>query len=118
MNEIEKTNLTDLTKIRLNKITEIENCFNQEINQKKSCSKKLGKYVAAFDHIDKILNVLSATSGRVCIIFSVSVVRAPVGIAEASFILIFSLTTGIIKKLLSKTRFLCWLKVNSITLKL
>ena len=33
-----------------------------------------------------------------------SVVGAPVGIASASFTLIFSLTTGIIKKLLSITR--------------
>ena len=33
MNKINKTNLTDQTKIRLNKITEIENYFNQEINQ-------------------------------------------------------------------------------------
>ena len=33
-----------------------------------------------------------------------SVVGAPVGIAGASFILIFSLTTGITKKLLSITR--------------
>ena len=35
---------------------------------------------------------------------SATVVGAPVGIASASFILIFSLTTGIIKKLLSITR--------------
>ena len=48
--------------------------------------------------------VLSAKSGGVCIISSVSVVGAPVGIAGASFTLIFSLTTGIIKKLLSITR--------------
>ena len=40
----------------------------------------------------------------VCIISSASVVGAPVGIASASFTLIFSLTTGIIKKLLSITR--------------
>ena len=53
---------------------------------------------------DKILIVLSATSSGVCIISSASVVRAPVGIASASFTLIFSLTTGIIKKLLSVTR--------------
>ena len=53
---------------------------------------------------DKILIVLSATSSGVCIISSASVVRAPVGIASASFTLIFSLTTGIIKKLLSITR--------------
>ena len=35
---------------------------------------------------------------------SASVVGAPVGIASASFTLIFSLTTGIIKKLLNITR--------------
>ena len=78
MNKINKTNLTNQTKIRLNKITEIEDCFHQEINQRKSCSKKLSKYVTAFDYIDKILIVLSATSSGVCIISSASVVGAPV----------------------------------------
>ena len=34
---INKTNLTDQTKIRLNKISDIENYFYQEINQRKSC---------------------------------------------------------------------------------
>ena len=38
------------------------------------------------------------------LISSVSVVGAPVGIASASLILIFLVTTGIIKKLLSITR--------------
>ena len=38
------------------------------------------------------------------IISFTSIVGAPVGIASASFTLIFSLTTGIIKKLLSITR--------------
>ena len=70
----------------------------------KSCSKKLSKYVVAFDYIDKILVVLSATSSGVCIISPASVVGALVGIVSASFTLIFSLTTGIIKKLLSITR--------------
>ena len=78
MNKINKTNLTDQTKIRLNKITEIEDCFHQEINQRKSCSKKLSKYVTAFDYIDKILIVLSATSSGVCIISTASVVGPPV----------------------------------------
>ena len=85
MNEIDKTNLTDQTKIRLNKITEIEDCFHQEINQRKSCSKKLSKYVTAFDCIDKFLLALNATSSWVCIISSASVAGAPVGIASASF---------------------------------
>ena len=57
---IDRTNVTEQRKIRLNKITEIENYFHEEINQRKSCSKKLSKYVAAFDYIDKILILLSA----------------------------------------------------------
>ena len=104
MNEINKINLSEQTKFRLSEIIGIENYFHQEINQRKSCSKKLSKYVTAFDYIDKILIVLSATSSGVCIISSASVVGAPVGIASTSFTLIFSLTTGIIKKLLSITR--------------
>ena len=63
MNKIDKTNLTDQKKFRLNEISKIENYFNQEITQRKLCSKKISKYVAAFDYIDKILIVLSATSG-------------------------------------------------------
>ena len=59
---IDRTNLTEQTKIRLNKITKIENYFYQEINQRKLCSKKLSKYITAFDYIDKILIVLSATT--------------------------------------------------------
>ena len=60
--------------------------------------------VTVFDYIDKVLFVLSATSGGVSIISFTSVVGAAVGIASASFALIFSLTAGIIKKLPSITR--------------
>ena len=104
MNEINKINLSEQTKFRLSEIIGIENYFHQEINQRKSCSKKLSKYVTAFDYIDKILIVLSATSSGVYSISSASVVEAPVRITSASFTLIFSLTTGIIKKLLSIKR--------------
>ena len=123
---IDKTNLSEQTKFRLSEIIGIENYFHQEINQRKSCSKKLNKYVTTFDYIDKILIVLSATTGGVSIISFTSIIGAPVGIVSASFTLIFSLTTGIVKKLLNITRkkrksmikFLCWLNVNSIALKL
>ena len=101
---IDKTNLFEQTKFRLSEIIGIENSFHQEINQRKSCSKKLNKYVATFDYIDKILIVLSATSSGVSIISFTSIIGAPVGIASASFTLIFSLTTGIVKKLLNITR--------------
>ena len=102
--KIDKTNLTEQTKIRLNKITEIENYFHEEISQRKSCSKKLSRYVTAFDYIDKVLIVLSATTGRVSICSFTSVVGAPVGIASESFTLIFYLTTGIVKKLIVITK--------------
>ena len=98
MNEIDRTNLTDQTKLRLNEISKIENKFHEKINQRKSCSKKLNKYVAAFDYIGKVLIVLSTTSGGVSICSFMSVVGAPVGIASVGFNLIFFLTTEIVKK--------------------
>ena len=36
MNKIDKTNLTDQAKFRLNEISKIKNDFNSEINQTKS----------------------------------------------------------------------------------
>ena len=101
MNEIDKVNLTDQTRFRLNEINKIENYFNSEIS-------------------------LSATKGGVCTVSHATVVGAPVGIASAGFTIIFSLATGIIKnyqtqqeiKRKSTIKFLCWLKVNLIALKL
>ena len=99
---IEKTDLSEQTKFRLDEISKIENYFIEEINQRKSCSQKLSKYVTTFDYIDKIF--LSATTWGASIISFTSVVGAPVWIASASFTLIFSLITGIVKKLLNMTR--------------
>ena len=104
MNEINKTNLSEQTKSPLSEITGIENYFHQEINQRKLCIKKLSKYVTVLNYIDKILFVLSAVIGGVSIISFTSIVGALVGIANANFTLIFSLTTGLIKKLLSITK--------------
>ena len=93
-----------MTKFRLIEITRIENYFNQEINQRKLCIKKLRKYVTVFDYKDNILIALSATAGGVSIILFTSVVGAPVGIASASFTLFFFCLTRVIKKLLSITK--------------
>ena len=86
---IDKAKLTEQTKFRLDEISKTENYFHEEINQRKSCSKKLSKYVAAFDYIDQALIVLSPTSGAVSIISLTSIVGAPVGIASASLTLFF-----------------------------
>ena len=103
MHEIDKTNLSDQTKFRLYEIKKIEICFINDINQQKEYSKKLHKYVTIFDYIDKILIVLSATTGGISIVSFITAIGAPVGIVSASFTLIFSLATGIIKKLLDIT---------------
>ena len=75
---IDKTSLTNKTKFRLDEISD-ENYFIKEINQRKSCSKKLSKYVAFFDYIDEALIVLSAPSGEVSIISFTGIVGAPAG---------------------------------------
>ena len=54
---IDKTNLTNQAKFRLDEISKVENYFIEEINQRKSRSKKLSKYVAAFEYIDQALIV-------------------------------------------------------------
>ena len=96
---IDRTNLTEQTKLRLDEISKIENYFHEEINQRKSCSKKRSRYLAAFDYIDMILIVLSATTGGVSICSF-----TPVGIASASCTLIFSLTAGIVKKIIKHNK--------------
>ena len=89
---IDKTDLSEQTKFGLDEISKIENYFIEEINQRKSCSQKLNKYATTFDYMDKILIVLSATTGGVSLISFTSIIGAPVGIASVSFTLIFSLT--------------------------
>ena len=96
-------NLSNHTKFRLNEINKIKDYFNSEIQERKSISKKLSKYIAAFEYIDKTLIVLSATSGGISIISLTSVTGIPAGAASASFTLVFSLGATIIKKMLKVT---------------
>ena len=103
MLEIDQTKLTDQTKFRLYEIKKLDNCFINDINQQKAYSKELSSYVTIFDYIDKVLIVLSVTTSGVSIISFTSTIGKSVGMVSASFTLIFSLTTGIIKKLLNLT---------------
>ena len=59
MDGTNKINLSEQTKFRLDEINKIENYFIEEINQRKSCSQQLNRYIITFDYIDKILVVLS-----------------------------------------------------------
>ena len=96
-------NLND-QQFRLNKISKIKDYFVAEIKQRKLMSKRLSKYIASFDYFDKSLIVLSVTTGSISIASFATVIGAPVGIVSASFSLAFSISTGIIKKLLKTTR--------------
>ena len=62
------------------------------------------KIYSSFEYFDKSLIVLSVTTGSVSIAWYTNVIRALVGIISASFSLAFSISTGIIKKLLKTTR--------------
>ena len=89
---------------RLNKINEVKDCFIAEIKERELMSKRLSKYIASLDYFDKSLIVLSVATGSICIASFATVIRAPVGMMSASCSLAFSITTGIMKKLLKTTR--------------
>ena len=63
-------------------------------------SKRVSKYIASFDYLDKFLIVLSATSGSIAIASFATLIGASVGIASANFSLAFSMFTGIVKKVI------------------
>ena len=97
-------NLSDDQQFRLNKINEIRDYFVAEINERELMNKRLSKYIAFFNYFDKSLIVMSVTTGSISIASFATVIGAPVGIVSASFSLAFSISTGIIKKLLKTTR--------------
>ena len=99
-----KISLNDQKKFRLNEINKIKDYFNSEIKEREAISKRLSKYIVVFDYADKIFITLSASSGTLSIISHATVVGIPIGLAGPSLTVAFSLTTGIVKKLLNVTR--------------
>ena len=96
--------MNDKQQFRLNKSNESKDYFVADIKERELMSKRLNKYIAPFDYFDKSLIVLSGTTGSISIASFATVIGAPVGIASASFSLAFSISTGIVKKLLKTTR--------------
>ena len=97
-------NLNDQQQFRINKINEIKDYLVAGVKERESMSKRLSKYIASFDCFDKSLIVLSGTSDSISIVSFATVIGAPVGITSASFSLAFSISTGIVKKLLKATQ--------------
>ena len=94
----------DLKKFRLDEINQIKDYLNVEIKERKDIVKKISKYIVAFDYADKFFIALSASFGTLTIASHATIVRIPVGIAGTSLTLIFTVTTGVVEKLLNITR--------------
>ena len=103
-NSLETSNLNN-QQFRLNKINETKDYFIAKIKEREFMSKRLSKYIASFDYFDKSLIVLSATSGIISIASFATIIGAPVGIASASLSLTFSLSIGLVNKILKTTRY-------------
>ena len=97
-------NISNEQQFRLNKINEIKDYFIAEIRERELMSKNLSKYIASFEYFDKSLIVLSVATGSISIASFATVIGAPVRMISASCSLAFSITTGIVKKILKKTR--------------
>ena len=99
-----KSSLKDVAKFRLDAMNKIKDYLNAEIKERKDIVKKISKYIVAFDYADKLFITLSASFRTLSIVSHAAIVGIPVGIAGASLTLIFSVTTGVVKKLLNITR--------------
>ena len=95
--------LNDLTKFRLDEINKIKDYLNSEIKERKDIIKKNSIYIVAFDYAEKLFVILSASFGTLSIASHAKIFGIPVVIAGASLILIFTVTTGVVKKLLNIT---------------
>ena len=96
--------LNDLRKFRLDEINKIKDYLNTKIKERQNIVKKISKYNVAFDYADKLFIPLSASFGALSIVSHATLVGIPVGIAGASLTVIFTVTTGLVKKLLNITR--------------
>ena len=107
-------NDSNLVKISLN------DQIKFSLKERKEINKKLSKYIIVFDYIDKIFITLSASSGTLSLASHATIAGIPVEIAESSLTVVFSLTIGIVQKLLNVTRrkkektikLSCWVKIN------
>ena len=94
----------DQAKFRLDEINKIKDYFNSEIKERKETIKKLSKYMVVFYYTDKIFTTLSAYFGTLSLVSHATIAGIPVGIAGSSLTVLFTVTTGIVKKLLNTTR--------------
>ena len=97
-------NTSNDQQFRLNKINKIKDYFIAEIKERELMSKNLSKYIASFEYFNKSLIFISVATDSISTASFAPVIGAPVEIISASCSLVFSITTGFVKKLLKTTR--------------
>ena len=100
----EMSEINDLTKFRLDEINKIKDYLSSEIKERKDIVKKIRKYIVAFDYANKLFITLCASFDTLSIVSHATVVGIPVGIAGASLTVIFTVTTGVVKKISQEKR--------------
>ena len=94
------TSISNNQQFRLNKVNEIKHYFIDDIRERELMSKNLSKCIASFEYLGKSLIVLSVATGSISTASFATAIGAPVGIMSATCTLVFSVTTGFVKKFL------------------
>ena len=96
-------NISNDQQFRLNKINKIKDYYIAEIKERELLSKNLSKYIASFEYFNKSLIFISIATGSISTASFAPVIGAPAEIISATCSLVFSTTTGFVKKLLKTT---------------
>ena len=94
------TSISNNQQFRLNKVNEIKHYFIDDIRERELMSKNISKCIASFEYLGKSLIVLSVATGSISTASFATAIGAPVGIMSATCTLVFSVTTGFVKKFL------------------
>ena len=79
----------DQSNYRLNEISKIKDCFNEEIQYQQSLTNKLSKYLTILDYVNKILIVFLAVFSSTNIISHVKGKKKLVGLITSIFFSLF-----------------------------
>ena len=102
--DLNTISLNEQTNFRLNEINKIKDYFESEIKDRELVIIKLSKYITGFDYNDKILIAFSKIFSGVSISSHLNFIEKHRGITTSTFVLIFSLSTAIVKNLLYETK--------------
>ena len=103
-NSNEIISLNEQTNYRLIEIGKIKDYFDQEIKYQQLLTSKLSKYLTGFDYAAKMLTVCLTVFSGTNIFARVRGTKELLGLISLIFSLLFSLSSGVVKKLQQETK--------------